>query len=307
MASSAEILSLDEINYKSKVKVILYIMLASILFSMAFLNFYPVGEKLKSQIKILTKNNPGCNPNFDQMRMEWLFPKLIVSDLTVPAACLGREGDDLKFNYVKLNYHFISFSPFGLPFRLDTEIAGQPLSLYYVQGLGKQMIRLKDQKLGLNRLQPLIGGNFKLAGSVTVDLNLLMQNNQIKKLSLKAQSKDLQIPGQNIQNIDVPNMKMNEFFLDAISETPPRVSVDRLILGDPDSPVRANFKGSIELMNGAVGMSPMNLTGEVAFSEEFNKQTMNIVETLLGAFNQKDGFYQMKLGGTLGAPKPMAP
>ena len=135
MASSAEIISLDEINYKSKVKFILYLLLAFFLFSMAFLNFYPIGEKLKSQIKVLTKNNPGCNPNFDEIRMEWLLPKLIISDLSVPAACLGRQGEDLKFNFVKLNYHFISFAPFGLPFRLDTEIAGNQFLFIMFRGL----------------------------------------------------------------------------------------------------------------------------------------------------------------------------
>ena len=311
MASSAEILSLDEIDYKSKVKFLLYIVLVFFLFSMAFLNFYPIGDKLKSQIKILTQNNPGCNPNFDEIRMEWLLPKIIVSDLSVPAACLGRQGEDLKFNFVKLNYHFISFSPFGLPFRLDTEVAGQPISLYYVQGIGKQMIRLKDQKLVLNRLQPLIGANFKLAGNLTVDLNLLMVNNQIDKLTFKAQSKDLQIPAQNLNlqglPVPLPSLKMNEFFVEANSDVPPRISIDRLILGDPESPVRANFKGSIELMNGAVGMSPMSLTGELALSEQFNQQTVGMVKNFLSSYTQKDGFYQLKIGGTLGAPAPMAP
>jgi hypothetical protein len=305
-ASSAEIISLDEIQYKSKVKFILYFLLTFFLFSMAFLNFYPIGEKLKSQIKLLTKNNPGCNPSFDEIRMEWLMPKIIVSDLVVPALCLGRQGEDLKFNFVKLNYHFISFSPFGLPFRLDSEIAGQPVSLYYVQGIGKQMIRLKDQKLVLNRLQPLLGGSFKLAGSVTVDLNLLMEGNLINKLSLKAQSKDLQIPSQSIESFTLPNMKLNEFYVEANSETPPRVAVDRLIIGDPDSPIRANFKGKIELMNTGIAFSPLELTGEMAFSDSF-KQSMPIIDMMFQSFTQRDGFYQLKLGGTLGAPKPMAP
>jgi type II secretion system protein N len=304
--TSAEIVSLDEIQYKSKVKLVLYFLLTFFLFSMAFLNFYPVGEKLKSQIKLLTKNNPGCNPSFDEIRMEWLLPKIIISDLNIPAACLGRQGEDLKFNFVKLNYHFISFSPLGLPFRLDTEISGQPVSLYYVQGIGKQMIRLKDQKLVLNRLQPLLGGSFKLAGAVTVDLNLLMVANQINKLSFKAQSKDLQIPSQSIQSFTLPNLKLNEFYIEANSEVPPRVTVDRLIIGDPDSPIRANFKGKIELVNGGMAFSPLELNGEMAFSESF-KQSMPLIDMMFQSFAQRDGFYQLKLGGTLGAPKPMAP
>lgn len=305
MAASAEISSLDNINYKSKVKLILYVLIVFFLFVFAFMNFYPIGDKLKVFLKSNLKGT-GCNPDFDEIRMEWVLPKVVVSNLVLPASCLGRSGEPLKFSHLTLNYQLINFAPFGLPFRLDTELNGQPLTVYFVQGFGQRLIRLKDQTIALARLQPLMGGNFKLAGNVTVDLNLTLANNVMKGLNLIAESRDLQIPSQSIQGFTAPNLRINTLRIDANSDTPPRVNVDKLILGDAESPLRANFKGRIDLQDGAVAFSPLNLTGEVAFSENF-KQQLPLIDMMFQSFTQKDGFYQIRLGGTLGAPKPSAP
>jgi hypothetical protein len=305
--ATSEIQSLDSINYKSRIKFYFYPFIVIFLFTLAFLNFYPIGDKLK----VFLKNNlqgTGCNPDYDQIRIEWIMPKLIVSDLTIPPGCLGGGATEaLKFNYVNLNFNFINFSPFGVPFKIDTEINGQPISFYFVQGFGERMLRLKDQSLVLTRLESLMGGSFKLAGNMTLDLNLLLTNqNALKDLSFKVQSKNLQIPSQSLQGFTIPNLKINDLFIEAVSENPPRILVENLIMGDPDSPVRANFKGHIDLQQEAIQFSQVDLTGEVTFSPSF-KQTVPIIEMMFQSFAQKDGFYQVRLGGTLGALKPSSP
>lgn len=302
MASTSEIQSLNEIQYKSKVKPYFLVMLILALFVMGFINFFPVSDKLKSLVQSSLKGT-GCNLDFDEVHMEWLLPKVVISDLVVPARCLGRMGEPMKFAHVTLNYQLINFAPFGLPFRLDTEFNGQPLTMYYVQGIGTQMIRFKDQTIALSRLEPLMGGQFKMGGNVTIDLNLQISDKRMKSLSLLAQSKDLQVPAQNLQGFNLPTMKINDFRLEALSDNPPRITVDKLILGDTDSPVRANFKGRIDLQEGAVQFSQMDLTGDLKFSDNF-KQTVPLLDMMFQSFAQKDGFYQIRLGGTLGAPKP---
>jgi len=276
-----------------------------ILFVFSFISFYPIGEKIKSIIKS-GLNGRGCNPDFDEMHMEWIMPKIIVSNLVIPANCLERSGPPLKFNHLTINYNLINFAPFGLPFKVETEFQGQPLSIYYVAGIGSQMIRIKDQTLGLARIQPLLGENFKLSGNVTIDMTLAMSKNSMSAFNLKAQSKDLQIPTQNIQGFSTPPMKLNDFYLEAISETGSRVKVEKLIMGDISSPMRANFKGNINLQDGNISMSPIDLQGEIAFTEGF-RNSLPLIDMLFQSFNQKDGFYQIRLGGTLGSPKPIAP
>jgi type II secretion system protein N len=305
MAIATEIQSLNEIQYKSKIKVLLLILMVFFLFVFSFLNFYPIGDKIKSVIKT-SFNGKGCNPDFDEIHMEWLMPKIIVTNLSIPASCLERAGEPLRFSYLTLNYNIINFMPFGLPFRIDTSFGGQAISLYYVLGFNSQMIRLKDQTLNLTKLQPLFGERFKIAGNITTDLNVSMSKNIINHLDLKAQSKDLQIPPQNIEGFTTPPLKLNEFYLEAASDTHPRIKIEKLIMGDTDSPLRANFKGKIDLQDGNTSMSPLDLSGEIAFSENF-RQALPLIDMMFQSFNQKDGFYQVRLGGTLGSPKPIAP
>lgn len=303
-ATISEIKSLDEIVYKSKVKLLLTIILVLFVFVTAFFNSYPVGDKIKTQIRAVLKNS-GCNPDFRDIRMEFLLPKIVIDDLSLPASCLGKDGAPLNFNFVKINWHVISFSPFGIPFRVDTELSGKPISVYFVQGLGQQMVRLKDQKLVLPTLEPFLG-KFKMGGSAIVDMSMLMDKAGMKEFSLKAQSHDFVIPGQDIEGFPLPSLKVNDFYLEAGADAPSKVNVTKLIIGDPNAPVRANFKGRVDLVRGNTGMSPLNLSGEVAFSETLRKQ-LSWLEMMFESFPQKDGFYQIRLGGTLSSPQRMAP
>jgi type II secretion system protein N len=304
MATASEVQSLNDINYKSKIKIALLIILIFFLFVFSFLSYYPIGDKVKSVIKSALSAR-GCNPDFDEVHMEWFLPKIVVSNLVIPAPCLQRTGPALNFSYLTINYHIINFAPFGLPFRVDTSFGGQALEVYFVQGFGGQMIRLKDQALDLAKLQPIFGENVKISGKVTVDLNMGVKDNVISNLTLKAQSKNLVIPPQNIQGFTTPPLKLNELYLEAISESSPRILIEKLVVGDTDAPVRANFKGKIDLQNGNAAMSPLDLKGEIAFSEAF-RQSLPIIDMMFQAFNQKDGFYQVRLGGTLGSPKPIS-
>ncbi len=302
--TSSEIASLDDIEYKSKFKIYFYILGCGFLFTMAFLNFYPVGDKLKG---ILRKQLSGtsCNPDYDELHFEWLMPKLVVTDLMLPASCFDRQGDPIRLSHVTINYNLINFSPFGLPFRIETSMKGQPLSFYFVQGIGKQMIRLKDQKITLSRLEGLTG-SFKLSGTVMTDLSLLMEGQKMSTVSFKLASEDFQIPSQSIEGLNIPTMKLNKFYIEAIGAGGSRVNVDKIIIGDTDSPIRANFKGKIDLRQGAIGFSPLDLRGEVAFSNAI-KESLPLLDMMFQSFNQKDGFYQIRLGGMLAKPVPSAP
>jgi type II secretion system protein N len=304
-AATSEIQSLEEVQYKSKMRVILMVLLIFILFVIGFVSYFPIGDKVKTILKA-NLSASGCNPDFNEIRMEWFLPKIVISDVSLPANCLGRVGEPLEFNYMTLNWHLVNFSPFGLPFRLDTEVSGQPISVHYVVGINQQLIRMRDQNINLAKLKPVLGEAFKLAGSVTVDLNLLMSQNLIKNLALKAKSTNFEVPAQSIQGFNLANLKINDFYLEANSENHPRINIDKMILGNPDSPIRANFTGNIMLQEENIAFSPIDLVGEVAFSENFT-QSLPLIEMMFQSFTQKDGFYQVRLGGTLGAPKPLAP
>jgi type II secretion system protein N len=303
--SESELNSLNEINYKSKIKLILLILAGLVIFIFSFLSFYPVGEKVKTIIKNSFQGQ-ACNPDFSNIHFELLLPKLVIEDLSIPASCMNKSGKPLKLSYVNVNFNLISFLPFGLPFRIDADLSGQPISVYYVQGFNQQVIRIKDQRISMEKLAPLLGEDLKFGGSFTVDLNLSLSKRTIGHLEIKARSKDFQIPSQNIQGFTTPNLRINEFFMEAVTENPPRLNVEKILLGDVNSPMRANFRGKIDLQEGNFSFSPLDLKGEIAFSDSF-RQSLPLIDMIFQTFTQKDGFYQIKLGGTLGSPKPMNP
>ncbi len=304
MASMTEIRSLDEINYKLKIKIPIIIGITLLVFIGAFSLSYPINEKLKTYIKSQLKVS-GCQIEFNEIDAEIFLPKIVVSDISIPANCLGRTGENLKLNYLKINWHIIHFFPFGIPLRLDTEYSGQPISLYFVQGINQQLIRLKDQKFALHRFDNVIG-KFKLSGNMTVDLNLLSSEKKIKNLSIKAVSSDFAIPSQNLEGFTLPNLKIKDFYLEANSENHPKIQIDKLIIGNTQSPIRANFKGKLDYIKENISFSPLNLNGEIAFSSQL-MESIPLLEIIFQSFNQKDGFYQIRLGGTLGSPKPLSP
>ena len=299
MAVASEIHSLEEINYKSRIKPFLFGILIFFILVFSFLSYYPIGDKIKDQVKKATAG--ACNFDYNEVRFEFFLPKVVIDDLILPASCLGREGAPIRLNYLNLGFRLISFSPFGIPFKIDTEYNGQPLEVYYVLGFGGQTIRMIDQRLVLSRLENLMG-NFKLGGSVTVDVLVQMDMAQkLKALDIKALSKDFKIPPQTMQGFDLPSLLVRDFYLETNSDDFPRVLVKKLTLGDTESPVRASFKGVINMIEPA-GFSPLKLDGEMAFSEPF-KQQFPVSLIFNEKYTVKDGFYQIGLGGTLSQPQ----
>lgn len=305
MAAVNELRSLDDLSYKSKIKFYIYPLLISFIFIVSFLNYYPVGNQLKLLIK---KNLQGsaCNPDWNELRFEWLFPKLIISDLKIPAGCLAKSNEDLRFSFVNINFNLISFSPLGIPFKIETEMNGQPLSLHFVQGFGKRLIRIKDQPVVLSRLTPLLGEDVKIAGNIILDMSLLLTKIGIEELSFKTRSKDFQLPAQNIQGFTTPNVRLNDFYIEANSEKSSKVNISKFIMGDPESPIRANLKGIMNVREKRISSSPLDLKGEIAFTENF-RQAVPLVDLFFQSFTQKDGFYQIRIGGTLGQIKLLNP
>lgn len=299
MAIASEIHSLEEISYKSRIKMFLLIPLCLIILATAFVSYYPFGEKVKDQIKKVTAG--ACPFDYSTMRFEFFLPKMVISDVILPASCFGKEGPAIRLDYLNLGFRLISFSPFGIPFKIETQYNRQPVELFYVLGPGGQTVRLIDQRLVLNRLESLMG-NFKLGGTVTVDLRMQMDYSQkLMGLDLKAESRDFKIPAQSLMGFDFPALSVRKFGLETDSENFPKLRVSKLILGDPDSPVRMDLKGTISMREPA-SASALNLTGELAFSDQFKTQfPVNLL--LNEAYTVKDGFYQIALEGFLSAPQ----
>src|SRR5690606_32871210 len=263
---STEIQSLESIDYKFKLKKYIVLATLPVIFILTFLSNYPVSGKINNLIQSNLKAT-GCPATFTDFKLEFLLPKIIISDLSLPRSCTGGS-EDLFFKTVTLNYHLISFSPFGLPFRIDTRLYDQDIALHYVLGFGAQAVRLKDQRLDLAKLSPVLP-QLKLKGLVTVDLKAILKNNTINELTLKASSSNIEITGQNIQGFALPKLPIKDLFLETETESGNKLKVNKFILGGPNqnSPIRANVIGHINLSHNYTMSSTLNLSSEVSISD----------------------------------------
>ncbi len=302
MSSNAEIRTLDEINYQAKSKIVFYFLLPITILLFSFFINFPISEKIQSIIKNKISLS-SCPINFKTIHFEFFLPKAVVSDIKIPGNCLGESRDDIILNNLYIEWRLINFFPFGIPFKISTQVQAQDINFYIIQTLSSTHLRIIDQDLDLKRIESLLG-KYKLAGLIKTDLNATYSNNKLSEFDLKIASKNFSLPSQTLEDFKIPELNIQDLFLEAKSSDNGKINIEKLFLGSTNSPIRANFKGHLNLSNQNIKFSPLLLTGEVAFST-FLKSQIPLIDLLFQSFNQKDGFYQIKLGGTLGAPKPL--
>ena len=300
-AASAEIRQLDQVDYSIGVKRLILSAGIAGLFVIAFLANFPLEQKITRIVKAELAKLPGCRPTFEGLTFEFLLPKVVLSDVNLPSTCFGDGSDpDLGMRYLNLNFLGPSFAPMGLAFKVEGELHGQPISIRYATGLSSQAINIQEEGINLAKISSALPKMPKLEGRMDLNLKAIIKGQQLDDIQFFAQSKNLVIPSQALGDFRLPRINVGPLAIKAMSAGPRKVKLDEFILGMSDSPIRAKFKGTIDLVSGNMAFSPVNLTGEAAFS-------LGILNILLQSYTQKDGFYQIRLGGTLGAlaPQPL--
>lgn len=302
--ASAEIRQLDQVDYSLGIKRLLIMAAGLGLFSIAFLSNFPLEQKIERLVKAELAKLPGCRPIFEGLKFEFLLPKVVLTDVALPASCFGDgTGDDMTMRHLTLHFLGPNFAPMGLAFMLEGELHGQPLHIRYATGIGSQAVNIQEEGMNLSKVSTAIPKFPKLEGRMDVNLKAIIKGQQLQDLQFLAQSKSLVVPTQGLGDFRLPRIALGNFALKAQTEGK-KIKVEQLTLGQSESPIRANFKGTVTPAAGNLAFSPVDLTGEAAFSPEF-LQSFSILNLMLGSFTQKDGFYQIRLGGTLGQMAPM--
>ena len=274
------------------------------IFLLGLIIYFPFMFKVKSLVKTQLNKVPGCSIDYKDIKLEFFLPKVIVEDLIVPQSCYGKYGDPLRMDKVFLYFRGFSFSPFGPHFKIETNLNNIPFSSYLTTGIGGIAINIKENEIDLSKLKKLVP-KVNLAGKVKIDALVRLSGQKITDLKLNIRSKDFTLPAQNIQGFKLGTMRINNLLLKA-SMNGKKLKMDDVILGDDDSPIRANFKGTVSLNQRNMASSQLDLNGEVAFSSSFLEKYA-IIKLVMNKFDKKDEFYQIRLTGPLMRPKPSSP
>lgn len=274
------------------------------IFLLGIIIYFPFMFKVKSLVKTQMHKIPGCSVDYQDIKLEFFLPKVIVKNLVVPQSCFGKYGDPLKMSKVFLYFRGFSFSPFGPHFKIETQLNDIPLSSYLTTGFGTIALNIKENEIDLSKLRKLIP-TVNLSGKIKIDALVKLNGKDIDDLKLNIRSKDFTLPGQTIQGFKLATMRLNNLLLKA-NKKGKKLILESFIIGDDDAPIRSNFKGNVTLNQRNLTASQLDLIGEVAFSSKF-LESYAIIKLVMNKFDKKDEFYQIKLTGPLMRPKPSSP
>lgn len=292
---------LDSINYDlaflKKPRWILLLFLF-LVFSI-FLNF-SFKKKIDALIFGALSSNSRCPINIDSYAINILpLPHIEIKNMSLPNRCIGGRNGVTSIPLSKAYFRGPSLFPLGISLKVETELNKNPIDLYTTIGFGHYVFELKESKLSLDKLSPFIP-TVTLAGEVIADMHVEIEESKLSLLNIKLQSNNFTFPAQEIQSFLIKRMNIKNLFLTAITEGN-KVKINQFVLGDESSPIRADFKGDVRLNSKNIKASNLSLTGEVAFSKEMLDEIF-IIKSYMAQFDQKDGFYQLKVQGPLSRP-----
>jgi hypothetical protein len=273
-----------------------------VVFVLTTLSYFPIIFKVKSIIKKQVQTIPGCPIDYQDIETEFFLPKFVIKDLVIPSRCFGqRGGSPLKLEKVFLHIRGLSFSPFGPHFMLETDIMENKLQAYITAGFGGVHFNINNNTIDAKVLG-LFVKQIKLLGKFTVDAKLDTGSKGISDFKLNIRSKNLVVPPQRVAALSVYTLKLNELLVRAYMQGN-KIIVKDVVLGDVNSPIRASYKGHIDLVQPRFRRSSIDLKGEVKFSQKF-LEDYAILKFALPQFTKKDEFYQINLKGPITRPIP---
>lgn len=298
--------SIEESDYTlpaiSKPKWILLLILVIIL---GFILNFSFTERIENIIRLNLTKNPSCPINYKEAKFELFFPKIILKNIAMPGRCLSPNNQrPLELKQLAINLIGPSFSPLGLNFSVKTNLEKSRIISRQTIGATSQIINTSGTILDLGTLAPILGINFKMLGEVETNALVQIENSKINNAKFLLKSKNFFVPGQKLESFEIPNLNLKNFLMRGIYDRSGKLTIDDLVLGDKGAPIYANLKGNVFVNNLSIGDSRIDLKGEIIFSPEF-LESFSILKLFLGQFSQKDGYYQIKLGGTLKSPIPI--
>ena len=270
------------------------------LFFIVFFNKLSLLQRIDQLILTSLTQNKACPVQLKDYNINFFpLPHLHLSKLTIPKHCYGG-AQNLFFENVKTYFYGPSFFPFGIKFHTETELKQNPIEVGTVLGLGTVVLTTEKMKLSLTKLSSLIP-QVKLAGNILTDAYIKISNEKLEEINLKLQSKDFIIPSQNLSGFELVQMPVKNLYLSLVTENK-QIAVKSLIVGDEKSPLRSELSGKIKLNQKRPLFSTLDLSGQLSIDDQILENNF-LLKSYLGQFDRKDGFYQLKLSGSLNRPK----
>lgn len=258
--------------------------------------------------------NPACPFSYDDYNFK--INGIVLQNVQLSAACTGAQPITLKS--IELGFSGFSFSPFGPTFGVETEFLNNPIEVDIAVGITGFAVLMENEsnngvfedqnkKINLASLSDYLP--VSLIGDLYISNLHFKSDYQLREvdiLTVNIVSKNFIFPAQTISAPGMPfpfNIKesliINDFLI--LGEltsggATPTFKLERLTIGDDQSPIRSEFKGNVTLSFARPQNTKLDLLGELKLAESFPQRDL-LVNFGLSKFDQKDGFYQIQLKG----------
>ncbi len=277
------------------------------IFIVGFTTSFPFQEKLDGLVQDKLNSIPNCSISYKNLKLEYFFPQIVINNAVIPPGCFKqRNTSNLFIDSLSIKLNGLSFSPFGLSSIMTIKIGQSEINIEQATSVSDQRIAIRNTNIHTGSLIPMLTNAFKIEGDLDSQVSFELKNNKVSTADLLLQSTDFKIPPQPIAMFTLPTkLKVDILKIKAQLDSSSKLHLAYLLLGNERSPIRAKFTGNIYVIQSNLGNSTLDLKGEISFSNEFLAiPGLSILKTLLAAFDKKDGFYQIKVGGRLSSPVP---
>lgn len=191
---------------------------------------------------------------------------------------------------------------------LERTPAKTDLSRIHIEGTARgdlinANIKIEDLDLGKFGIFAFAGGlkgHGQIAGDIHIDGHLADLPSLAGNIDLKL--KKLHMDEQNLFGFQLPTMDVSDGTIDA-SIDHGKLLLKKVQIGKGSDDLLINVTGDIGL-NRNINSSTLNMRAVIGFSDKL-KQSLSLLDSILGAAKQADGRYVYKLTGSFMAPFPI--
>ena len=266
-----------------------------------FVSNFSLESKIESLVKANLKKVRGCPISYDKLSLSYLVPGINFRNMELDGKCF-KASSGLILSQVESTLGFPSFSPIGPTLNTIIKDKYSLINVSSAHSVSSHKIRIESQKLNAKSLNSLLN-KFKIEGLFNLTSVSELTKKSLKSLMINLKSNNLVIPSQTVNSFEIPKLNVKNLSLIAELSGKSDLNIKKFVIGDEQSPLRANIEGKVKINSRAIKNSQLNLNIVVKFSEQF-LENFGIISLFLDSSKQdENGYYTINVEGTLSKPK----
>lgn len=262
-----------------------------------------VGSWMESKLNQVLVTIPNCQITYQEFHFSWLpLPEIKLNRPRILGKCSPFGNRPLELSILSLQFRGPGIFPLGLKVKINIQFGRSSLDLFATLNPKHQVLAIRDGAINLTDLRKIVNVPVDLKGAALANALIEIENNKVVKGEYRLDLRALEIPAQTIQAIALPQLALEKGQM-ILTQNPKEIIVENLELGGANAPLRAEFKGKVSFISAMPLLSPLDLKGRVRFSPQL-LQDFAIINLFTAGLKQDNGFYSVRIGGTLGKPSP---